>query len=143
LDYYGLNASSFAENNRCATFQFHLLSGRNKPSLILSKILDVFPKLICIDFKRKVFLNHKNLIQNNLMSSKMCKFWYWSKKKAIVPLPICLLTLYTSHPNIISEIPFPRKKYNWFRSGRNWNDSWFFIKNLNNVLTSDKMLFLF
>jgi transcriptional regulator with XRE-family HTH domain len=45
LDYYGLNASSFADKIGVQRSSLsHLLSGRNKPSLdFILKILDVFP----------------------------------------------------------------------------------------------------
>ena len=45
LDYYGLNASSFADKIGVQRSSMsHLLSGRNKPSLdFVMKILDVFP----------------------------------------------------------------------------------------------------
>ena len=45
LDYYGLNASSFADKIGVQRSSMsHLLSGRNKPSLdFVLKILDVFP----------------------------------------------------------------------------------------------------
>ncbi|WP_316632602.1 helix-turn-helix transcriptional regulator [uncultured Flavobacterium sp.] len=45
LDYYGLNASSFADRIGVQRSSMsHLLSGRNKPSLdFVLKILDVFP----------------------------------------------------------------------------------------------------
>lgn len=45
LDYYGLNASSFADKIGVQRSSMsHLLSGRNKPSLdFILKILDVFP----------------------------------------------------------------------------------------------------
>src|SRR3970282_2834155 len=45
LDYYGLNASAFADKiGRHRSSLSHLLSGRNKPSLdFILKILDVFP----------------------------------------------------------------------------------------------------
>jgi plasmid maintenance system antidote protein VapI len=45
LDYYGLNASAFADKIGVQRSSLsHLLSGRNKPSLdFILKILDVFP----------------------------------------------------------------------------------------------------
>jgi plasmid maintenance system antidote protein VapI len=45
LDYYSLNASSFADKIRVQRSSIsHLLSGRNKPSLdFIMKITDVFP----------------------------------------------------------------------------------------------------
>lgn len=45
LDYYGLNASSFADKIGVQRSSLsHLLSGRNKPSLdFILKILDIFP----------------------------------------------------------------------------------------------------
>ncbi|PIF34755.1 helix-turn-helix protein [Flavobacterium sp. 9] len=45
LDYYGINASSFADRIGVQRSSMsHLLSGRNKPSLdFVMKILDVFP----------------------------------------------------------------------------------------------------
>jgi antitoxin component HigA of HigAB toxin-antitoxin module len=44
LDYYGLNASAFADKIGVQRSSLsHLLSGRNKPSLDFIKILDVFP----------------------------------------------------------------------------------------------------
>ncbi|OXA81652.1 Helix-turn-helix [Flavobacterium aquidurense] len=45
LDYYGLNASSFADKIGVQRSSMsHLLSGRNKPSLdFVMKIMDVFP----------------------------------------------------------------------------------------------------
>lgn len=45
LDYYGLNASSFADRIGVPRSSMsHLLSGRNKPSLdFLLKIIEVFP----------------------------------------------------------------------------------------------------
>lgn len=47
LDYYGLNASSFADRIGVQRSSMsHLLSGRNKPSLdFVMKILDVFPEV--------------------------------------------------------------------------------------------------
>ncbi|MDR6763444.1 transcriptional regulator with XRE-family HTH domain [Flavobacterium sp. 2755] len=47
LDYYGLNASSFADKIGVQRSSMsHLLSGRNKPSLdFVMKILDVFPEV--------------------------------------------------------------------------------------------------
>ena len=47
LDYYGLNASSFADKIGVQRSSLsHLLSGRNKPSLdFILKILDVFPEV--------------------------------------------------------------------------------------------------
>jgi transcriptional regulator with XRE-family HTH domain len=47
LDYYGLNASAFADKIGVQRSSLsHLLSGRNKPSLdFILKILDVFPDL--------------------------------------------------------------------------------------------------
>ncbi|RZJ52209.1 MAG: XRE family transcriptional regulator [Flavobacterium sp.] len=47
LDYYGLNASSFADKIGVQRSSMsHLLSGRNKPSLdFVMKILDVFPDI--------------------------------------------------------------------------------------------------
>jgi transcriptional regulator with XRE-family HTH domain len=47
LDYYGLNASSFADKIGVQRSSMsHLLSGRNKPSLdFVLKILDVFPEV--------------------------------------------------------------------------------------------------
>lgn len=47
LDYYGLNASSFADKIGVQRSSMsHLLSGRNKPSLdFVMKILDVFPEI--------------------------------------------------------------------------------------------------
>lgn len=47
LDYYGLNASSFADKIGVQRSSLsHLLSGRNKPSLdFILKILDVFPDI--------------------------------------------------------------------------------------------------
>ena len=47
LDYYGLNASSFADKIGVQRSSLsHLLSGRNKPSLdFILKILDVFPEI--------------------------------------------------------------------------------------------------
>jgi plasmid maintenance system antidote protein VapI len=45
LDYYGLNASAFADKIGVQRSSLsHLLSGRNKPSLdFILKIVDVFP----------------------------------------------------------------------------------------------------
>ncbi|MFV7236748.1 helix-turn-helix domain-containing protein [Flavobacterium sp. ZB4R12] len=47
LDYYGLNASSFADKIGVQRSSLsHLLSGRNKPSLdFILKILDIFPDI--------------------------------------------------------------------------------------------------
>ena len=47
LDYYGLNASSFADNIGVQRSSLsHLLSGRNKPSLdFILKILEVYPEV--------------------------------------------------------------------------------------------------
>jgi len=47
LEYYGLNASSFADKIGVQRSSMsHLLSGRNKPSLdFVLKILDVFPEV--------------------------------------------------------------------------------------------------
>jgi transcriptional regulator with XRE-family HTH domain len=47
LDYYGLNASGFADKIGVQRSSLsHLLSGRNKPSLdFILKILDVFPEV--------------------------------------------------------------------------------------------------
>ena len=47
LDYYGLNASSFADKIGVQRSSLsHLLSGRNKPSLdFILKILEVFPEV--------------------------------------------------------------------------------------------------
>ncbi|WP_269225371.1 helix-turn-helix domain-containing protein [Flavobacterium eburneipallidum] len=47
LEYYGLNASSFADKIGVQRSSLsHLLSGRNKPSLdFILKILDVFPEV--------------------------------------------------------------------------------------------------
>ena len=47
LDYYGLNASSFADKIGVQRSSMsHLLSGRNKPSLdFVMKILEVFPEV--------------------------------------------------------------------------------------------------
>lgn len=47
LDYYGLNASAFADKIGVQRSSMsHLLSGRNKPSLdFVLKILDVFPEV--------------------------------------------------------------------------------------------------
>lgn len=47
LDYYGLNASSFADKIGVQRSSMsHLLSGRNKPSLdFVLKILEVFPEI--------------------------------------------------------------------------------------------------
>lgn len=47
LEYYGLNASSFADKIGVQRSSLsHLLSGRNKPSLdFILKILDVFPEI--------------------------------------------------------------------------------------------------
>lgn len=47
LDYYGLNASSFADKIGVQRSSLsHLLSGRNKPSLdFILKIIDVFPEV--------------------------------------------------------------------------------------------------
>ncbi|MCP2024929.1 transcriptional regulator with XRE-family HTH domain [Flavobacterium sp. HSC-32F16] len=47
LDYFGLNASSFADKIGVQRSSMsHLLSGRNKPSLdFVMKILDVFPEV--------------------------------------------------------------------------------------------------
>ncbi|HEY1197034.1 helix-turn-helix transcriptional regulator [Flavobacterium sp.] len=47
LDYYGLNASSFADKIGVQRSSMsHLLSGRNKPSLdFILKILEVFPEV--------------------------------------------------------------------------------------------------
>jgi transcriptional regulator with XRE-family HTH domain len=47
LDYYGLNASSFADKIGVQRSSLsHLLSGRNKPSLdFVLKILEVFPEV--------------------------------------------------------------------------------------------------
>ncbi|WP_343694172.1 helix-turn-helix transcriptional regulator [Flavobacterium sp.] len=47
LDYYGLNASSFADKIGVQRSSMsHLLSGRNKPSLdFIMKIMDVFPEV--------------------------------------------------------------------------------------------------
>jgi len=47
LDYYGLNASSFADKIGVQRSSMsHLLSGRNKPSLdFILKILDVYPEV--------------------------------------------------------------------------------------------------
>jgi transcriptional regulator with XRE-family HTH domain len=47
LDYYGLNASAFADKIGVQRSSLsHLLSGRNKPSLdFILKILDVFPEV--------------------------------------------------------------------------------------------------
>jgi hypothetical protein len=44
LDYYGLNASAFADKMAFSAQVCLTLSGRNKPSLdFILKILDVFP----------------------------------------------------------------------------------------------------
>ena len=47
LDYYGLNASTFADKIGVQRSSLsHLLSGRNKPSLdFILKIIDVFPEV--------------------------------------------------------------------------------------------------
>lgn len=47
LDYYGLNASSFADKiGAQRSSMSHLLSGRNKPSLdFILKIIDIFPEV--------------------------------------------------------------------------------------------------
>jgi len=47
LDFYGLNASSFADKiNVQRSSMSHLLSGRNKPSLdFIMKIIEVFPEV--------------------------------------------------------------------------------------------------
>jgi transcriptional regulator with XRE-family HTH domain len=47
LDYYGINASAFADNIGVQRSSLsHLLSGRNKPSLdFVLKILDIYPEV--------------------------------------------------------------------------------------------------
>jgi predicted transcriptional regulator len=58
LDYYSLNASSFADKIGVQRSSLsHLLSGRNKPSLdFILKILEVFPRcrfILDFEWKRK------------------------------------------------------------------------------------------
>jgi transcriptional regulator with XRE-family HTH domain len=62
LDYYGLNASSFADKIGVQRSSMsHLLSGRNKPSLdFVLKILDVFP-----DVDLYWILNGKGIFPKN------------------------------------------------------------------------------
>ena len=77
LDYYGLNASAFADKIGVQRSSLsHLLSGRNKPSLdFILKILDVFP-----DVDLYWILNGKGSFPKNMDAV--------SKKESTPPLPI-------------------------------------------------------
>ena len=74
LDYYSLNASSFADKIGVQRSSIsHLLSGRNKPSLdFVLKIVDVFPEINLywiLNGKEDFFKN--NTETKNIISSKI------------------------------------------------------------------------
>ncbi|CAH0335766.1 hypothetical protein FVB9288_01422 [Flavobacterium sp. CECT 9288] len=114
LDYYGLNASSFADKIGVQRSSLsHLLSGRNKPSLdFILKILDVFPEVDLYWIlngkgsfpKLQEFdANNLNVIKNKNSSN------FGIEDKNNIPAADLFTDFIPPIPNIISEIPFPVK----------------------------------
>ncbi|MBB1194828.1 XRE family transcriptional regulator [Flavobacterium sp. SOK18b] len=114
LDYYGLNASSFADKIGVQRSSLsHLLSGRNKPSLdFILKILDVFPEVDLYwilngkgSFPKLQEFNVNNLnIKENRNSSN-----FDTEVKSNSSTADLFTDFIPPIPNIISEIPFPTK----------------------------------
>lgn len=98
MDYYGLNASLFADKISVQRSSIsHLLSGRNKPSLdFILKIMDVFPDvdLYWILMGKGSFPNVESKIENSIVTEKI----------EIAPTPI--LDSSIEH-NLFSKINVP------------------------------------
>jgi transcriptional regulator with XRE-family HTH domain len=97
LDYYGLNASAFADKIGVQRSSLsHLLSGRNKPSLdFILKILDVFP-----DVDLYWMINGKGSFPKNSEPSRKQETRLEEVIKLNVPAPIPELT---APGNLFSE----------------------------------------
>jgi transcriptional regulator with XRE-family HTH domain len=97
LDYYGLNASAFADKIGVQRSSLsHLLSGRNKPSLdFILKILDVFP-----DVDLYWMINGKGSFPKNSEPSRQQETKLEEVIKPNVPAPIPELT---APGNLFSE----------------------------------------
>nr|WP_314838794.1 helix-turn-helix transcriptional regulator [uncultured Flavobacterium sp.] len=114
LDYYGLNASSFADKIGVQRSSLsHLLSGRNKPSLdFILKILDVFPEvdLYWILNGKGSFPKAQEFDTNNLHVTENRNNSNFDTEVKTNSSTADLFTDFTPPiPNIISEIPFPTK----------------------------------
>ncbi|MFV8375852.1 helix-turn-helix domain-containing protein [Flavobacterium sp. LB1P62] len=85
LDYYGLNASSFADKIGVQRSSLsHLLSGRNKPSLdFILKILDVFP-----DVDLYWILNGKGTFPKNIEHIDKKETVFEEVVKQNIPTPL-------------------------------------------------------
>jgi transcriptional regulator with XRE-family HTH domain len=109
LDYYSLNASSFADKIGVQRSSLsHLLSGRNKPSLdFILKILEVFPE---VDLYW--ILNGKGSFPKN---SEINEIKMEVEKKANTPTPTFQNetpeNLFSDIEKLSSENPVNEKKY--------------------------------
>ena len=83
LDYYGLNASSFADKIGVQRSSIsHLLSGRNKPSLdFVLKIMDVFPEVDLYwilkgkgTFPKYEIVNEKDTLPHTHLTLSACQW---------------------------------------------------------------------
>ncbi|MFV5690221.1 helix-turn-helix domain-containing protein [Flavobacterium sp. ZT3R25] len=85
LDYYGLNASSFADKIGVQRSSLsHLLSGRNKPSLdFILKILEVFP-----DVDLYWILNGKGTFPKNTEHIEKKETVFEEVVKQNIPIPL-------------------------------------------------------
>ena len=98
LDYYGLNASSFADKIGVQRSSMsHLLSGRNKPSLdFILKILDVFP-----DVDLYWILNGKGTFPKNSEAISKIENMFKEDIKQNTPAPLISESI---PENLFSEI---------------------------------------
>lgn len=99
LDYYGLNASSFADKIGVQRSSLsHLLSGRNKPSLdFILKILDVFPEVDLYwvlegkgnfpksEFEKEIIAAPAPIISNPIIESKEEKIVDLFSEELLIP----------------------------------------------------------
>ena len=101
LDYYSLNASSFADKIGVQRSSLsHLLSGRNKPSLdFILKIVEVFP-----DVDLYWILNGKGTFPKNNNSTPEIETFSENVKKQNTPTPPFDHSI---SQNLFSEIPNP------------------------------------
>src|SRR3970282_376229 len=103
LDYYSLNASSFADKIGVQRSSLsHLLSGRNKPSLdFILKILDVFP-----DVDLYWILNGKGSFPKNNETAPKIESKQEKENFPNKPTPI---TEHSSHENLFSKESYADK----------------------------------
>lgn len=101
LDYYGLNASSFADKIGVQRSSLsHLLSGRNKPSLdFILKILDVFP-----DIDLYWILNGKGIFPKHSEYGDKNENAFEAEIKQNIPTP---LNNEISTENLFSQVKIP------------------------------------